>query len=160
MPHSYGYRARTRHLFAKNFRERGMPGISTYLKEYRVGDIVDIKANGAVHRGMPHRFYHGRTGTVYNVTPHAVGVIVNKRVRHRIIPKRINVRIEHVKPSKCRDDFLCRIKENDRRRHEARAEGKRVQLKRQPEGPRDGHTIKTRRVQLETVSPIPYSVLL
>ena len=99
MPHSYGYRARTRHLFAKNFREKGMPGISTYLREYRVGDMVDIKANGAIHRGMPHRFYHGRTGTVYNVTPHAVGVIVNKRVRYRILPKRINVRIEHVKPS-------------------------------------------------------------
>ena len=61
---------------------------------------------------------------------------------------------------KCRDDFLRRVKENDRRRHEAKAEGKRIQLKRQPKGPRAGHTIKTRKTQLETVSPVPYSVLL
>ena len=31
---------------------------------------------------MPHKSYHGRTGRVYNVTPHAVGVIVNKRVKY------------------------------------------------------------------------------
>jgi hypothetical protein len=30
---------------------------------------------------MPHKFYHGKTGRVFNVTPHAVGVIVNKQVR-------------------------------------------------------------------------------
>jgi large subunit ribosomal protein L21e len=37
---------------------------------------------------------------------------MNKRVGNRIIPKRINLRIEHVKHSKCRDDFLNRVKEN------------------------------------------------
>lgn len=30
---------------------------------------------------MPHKFYHGKTGKVFNVTKHAVGVIINKRVR-------------------------------------------------------------------------------
>ncbi|KAF9998089.1 hypothetical protein BGZ79_008235, partial [Entomortierella chlamydospora] len=55
MPHSYGIRARTRHMFARNFREHGMPiKLTTYLKTYKVGDIVDIKANGAIHKGMPH----------------------------------------------------------------------------------------------------------
>jgi large subunit ribosomal protein L21e len=33
--------------------------LSTYLKPYKVGDFVDIKGNGAVHKGMPHKFYHG-----------------------------------------------------------------------------------------------------
>lgn len=33
--------------------------------------------------------------------------------RNRIIAKRINVRIEHVRPSKCRQDFLNRVKENE-----------------------------------------------
>ena len=59
MPHSYGLRARTRHLFSRNFGEHGYIGLSTYLKNYKVGDIVDIKANAAVHAGMPHKFYHG-----------------------------------------------------------------------------------------------------
>ena len=61
---------------------------------------------------MPHKCYHGKTGRVYNVTPHAVGVIVNKKVRGRYIEKRINLRIEHVKHSKCREDFLNRVKNN------------------------------------------------
>lgn len=28
--------------------------LSTYLKQYRVGDIVDIKANAAVQKGYDH----------------------------------------------------------------------------------------------------------
>ena len=26
-----------------------------------------VKANGAIHKGMPYKAYHGRTGQVYNV---------------------------------------------------------------------------------------------
>ena len=33
--------------------------LSTYLINYRVGDIVDIKANAAQQKGMPHKYYHG-----------------------------------------------------------------------------------------------------
>merc|ERR1712189_175335 len=50
---------------------------------------------------------------VFNVTKRAVGVIVNKKLGNRIIPKRVNIRVEHVKHSKCRDDFLRRVKENE-----------------------------------------------
>ena len=59
----------------------GTEHLSTYLKVYKVGDIVDIKGNGAFHKGMPYKFYHGKTGRVFNVTKRAVGVIVNKQVR-------------------------------------------------------------------------------
>jgi large subunit ribosomal protein L21e len=65
MPHSFGYRARTRHMFSRDFRKKGYIGLSTYLKTYKVGDIVDIKANGAIHKGMPHKFYHGFVPVVY-----------------------------------------------------------------------------------------------
>lgn len=30
---------------------------------------------------MPHKWYHGKTGTVWNVTKRAIGVEINKRVR-------------------------------------------------------------------------------
>jgi large subunit ribosomal protein L21e len=33
--------------------------LSTYLRVYKVGDIVDIKANAAQQKGMPHKYYHG-----------------------------------------------------------------------------------------------------
>ena len=41
---------------------------------FKAGDIVDIKADGSIHRGMPYKQFHGRTGVVYNVTKRAVGV--------------------------------------------------------------------------------------
>merc|ERR1712202_66788 len=66
--------------------------------------------------------YHGKTWGVFNVTRHAVGVIVNKRVRGRIIPKRINVRIEHIKHSKSRQGFLQRVKTNEIKRKPRRQE--------------------------------------
>ncbi|KAJ1675016.1 60S ribosomal protein L21A, partial [Spiromyces aspiralis] len=156
MPHSFGYRARTRHMFARDFRNHGPVHLSTYLKNYKVGDIVDIKANGAVQKGMPHKYYHGKTGVVYNVTKSAVGVIINKRVRNRYIEKRVNIRVEHIKHSKCRDDFLRRVKENAQKVKEARAKGETVNLKRQPAKPREGHFLSTKNNEPVTLAPLPY----
>lgn len=87
MPHSYGYRARTKTLFQREFREHGYVPLSTYMHNYKVGDYVDIKVNASVHRGMPFRFYYGRTGRVWNVTNRAIGVEVTKQVGNRIIKK-------------------------------------------------------------------------
>ena len=73
---------------------------------------------------MPHKAYHGKTGRVFNVSKMAVGVIVNKRVKGRILPKRISVRVEHVKHSTCRQDFLDRVKRNDKEKRDAKQAGK------------------------------------
>ena len=104
---------------------------------------------------MPHKAYHGKTGRVFNVNPHALGVIVNKRVRGRFIAKRINVRVEHVSPSKCRDDFIKRVKENDRLRSEAKKKGVKVHLKRQPEQPKAAHIVSGKN-RLVWLAPISY----
>ena len=40
-----------------------------------------LKVNGAIHKGMPHKVYHGKTGRIFNVTKRAVGVVVNKQVK-------------------------------------------------------------------------------
>ncbi|CAF1553924.1 unnamed protein product, partial [Adineta ricciae] len=128
MTNPKGYRRGTRHLFARDFKKNGRIPLATYMKIFKRGDIVDIKGNGAVQKGMPHRFYHGKTGRVFNVTRHAVGIIVNKRVRHRVIAKRINVRIEHIKHSKCRADFLNRVKLSEQLKRAAKESGKPVPL--------------------------------
>merc|ERR1712017_64894 len=88
MPKSEGYRCSTRDMFSRPFRARGMPNLTTYLRNYKLGDYVDIKANSAIQKGMPYKFYHGRTGRVFNVTPHAVGVIVNKKDGVKVVTKR------------------------------------------------------------------------
>lgn len=117
-----------------------------------------LQGNGAVQKGMPHKAYHGKTGRVFNVTPHALGVIVNKRVRGRIIPKRINIRIEHVNHSKCRQDFLTRVKQNEKLRKQARAKNVRVVLKREPDQPRPAHIVSGREAPIQ-LAPIPYEFI-
>jgi large subunit ribosomal protein L21e len=110
--------------------DHGPVKLSTFLITYRIGDIVDIKANAAQQKGMPHKYYHGcvhcrnpvfegsltlscrRTGIVYNVTPSSVGVIVYKVVGNRYLEKRVNLRVEHIRHSKCRQEFLDRVKRN------------------------------------------------
>ncbi|KAK4198460.1 putative cytosolic 60S ribosomal protein Rpl21 [Triangularia verruculosa] len=160
MGHPAGLRAGTRYAFARSFREKGMIRLSTYLKQYKVGDIVDIKVNGAVQKGMAHKVYHGKTGVIYNVTKSAVGIIIYKKVKHRYIEKRLNVRIEHVQPSRSREGFLRRVKENAELKKKAKAEGKPVQLKRQPALPREARTISIKDNKPETVAPVAYETTI
>ncbi|KAI1493978.1 ribosomal protein L21e-domain-containing protein [Biscogniauxia mediterranea] len=134
--------------------------LSTYLQQYKVGDIVDIKANGAVQKGMPHKVYHGKTGVIYNVTKSAVGIIIYKKVKHRYIEKRINVRLEHINLSRSREDFIKRVKRNAELKKAAKAEGKTVQVKRLPALPRDATTVSTKDNLPETVVPIAYETTI
>ena len=99
MPHSYGYRARTRHMFAKKFRKHGQVQLSRFLRPYHAGDIVDIVADSGEQKGMHHKYYQGRTGVVYGVFTRAVGVIVYKTVGNRKIEKRASVLTTYVTPS-------------------------------------------------------------
>lgn len=157
---SGGLRAGTRYAFARQFRQKGSIPLSTYLRVFKVGDVVDIKANGAVQKGMPHKVYHGKTGVVYNVTKSAVGVIVYKKVKHRYIEKRVNLRIEHIRPSRSRDDFLRRVKENAALKLEAKSANKSVQLKRQPALPREARTVSTADNKPVTLAPIAYETTI
>ncbi|EAW78944.1 hCG2022288 [Homo sapiens] len=96
MTNTKGKRRATRYMFSRPFRKHGAVPLATYMRIYKKGDIVDIKGMGTVQKGMPHKCYHGKTGRVYNVTQHAVGIVVNKQVKGKILAKRINVRIEHI----------------------------------------------------------------
>ncbi|KAI0101209.1 ribosomal protein L21e-domain-containing protein [Daldinia grandis] len=160
MGHAAGLRAGTRYAFSRNFREKGSIRLSTYLQQYKVGDIVDIKANGAVQKGMPHKVYHGKTGVIYNVTKTAVGVIIYKKVKHRYIEKRINVRIEHITRSRSREDFLKRVKQNAALKKQAKTDGTTVTVKRQATLPRDARTVSMKDNHPETVAPIAYETTI
>lgn len=142
MPHSHGYRNNTRKKFSKPFQRHGAIRISKYLTDFHLGDYVDVLVDGAIHKGMPYHFYHGKTGRVFNINKRSVGVIINKLVRNRLVPKRLHVRIEHVRKSNCREAFKKRIQENDKKKAEAKKAGKRLSTKRQPAGPRAAHLVK------------------
>ena len=139
MPHAFGYRGKTRDLFQRPFRCHGAEHLSTYMKQYKKGMFVDIVANGSIHKGMPHKFYHGRTGKVFDISPNSVGVIVNKQVRNRIVEKRIHVRVEHLRISTCNANFKKHVKAVEKAKRDKPNE--KQMTKRLPTGPAEEQTI-------------------
>ena len=94
MRKSKGYRARTRHLLKKKPRERGKISLSKLLYQYEPGNRVVIKIDPSVHKGMPHKRYHGK-----------VGIVIDKRGRSYVVSvtqgnavKEIIIRPEHLQP--------------------------------------------------------------
>ena len=157
MPHAYGIRARTRSLFSRPFRKHGQEPLSKKLVNYRVGDYADIIVDGSKHLGMPYRAYYGRTGKIFDVNKRAVGIIVNKKVRNHILPKRLHVRIEHLKKSRCRDEFVKRVKENDKAKAEAKKEHKQISTKRIPAQPQGAHIVALAKTKVEFMNPKPHA---
>ena len=156
MPHSFGYRAQTRTLFRKRFRTKGAPNTTRFLKTFKRGDYVDIKVDSSVHKGMPFKYYHGRTGVIFNVTKRAVGIMVKKEVNGRVIEKRINVATPHVFHSKCRDEIIRRKREAEEYKATVRSgSAPKIQLKRTPKLPKEGYLYKMTEAP-ETIQPLKY----
>jgi large subunit ribosomal protein L21e len=149
-------------MFAKKHRQHGPIHMSQYLMKVKVGDYVDIFADPSIHKGMPHKGYHGRTGIIFNVSKSAVGVRVNKMVNGRIIEKRIHVRIEHLRKSKCQQEILRRKKENEAAKEEARKTGEKVSLKRTPKLPKEAYYVAApgKDGVMTTIQPLPFSDLV
>lgn len=103
---------------------------------------MDLLVDGSQHKGMPFMYYHGRTARVFNVNPRAVGVSLHKRVRGKYVEKRFHVRVDHLRPSKCREEFVKRVKENDAKKTAANKAGKPVSTKRVPPTPRTAVFVK------------------
>ena len=129
---------------------------------------------------LTHQHTCSRTGIIYNVTPSAVGVIINKVVGNRYIEKRVNLRVEHIRHSKCRQEFLDRVQRNHDLHAAAKAKGgecdwstmfltphvhralssERVSLKRQPVHPRGARTISTKDNAPQTMTPVRYETTI
>ncbi|MGD0028869.1 MAG: 50S ribosomal protein L21e [Candidatus Bathyarchaeia archaeon] len=93
---SKGYRSGTRRLLKKEHKERGKIRMSKLLQEYQPGNRVVVRIDPSIQKGMPHRRFHGKTGTV-----------TEKRGRSYVVTvpqgnavKEIIVRPEHIEPFK------------------------------------------------------------
>ena len=65
MPDHHGARVKTRSIFRKKVRQRGLKSLRRFLIEYEIGDKVDIIVDPAHQkRGMPHKRFHGKTGEI------------------------------------------------------------------------------------------------
>lgn len=64
MPKSRGFRYKARKTLRKRVRERGLAPLGKLLRKYEIGEKVAIVIDPSIHKGMPHRRYHGRVGTI------------------------------------------------------------------------------------------------
>eukprot|EP00178_Gracilaria_changii_P010073 TRINITY_DN2937_c0_g1_i1.p1 TRINITY_DN2937_c0_g1~~TRINITY_DN2937_c0_g1_i1.p1 ORF type:complete len:159 (+),score=18.33 TRINITY_DN2937_c0_g1_i1:20-496(+) len=135
----FGYRCRTRDLYSK-VGPRDLEGVSKYLTVFKRGDFVDVVANPTVQKGLPFKFYHGKTGQVVNITPRGLTVRITKRITNRIQKKLISVRFEHVRLSKCQDEFYKRVAQNE----ELKKKGEK-RMKRFPAKPQNEKFIRSNR---------------
>merc|ERR1712168_1491385 len=134
------------------FARENLEFIMTNTKGYRRGTRYMFSRQFRKKGTMPLSKYL----RIYNVTQHAVGVIVNKRVRGRIMAKQINVRIEHVKHSNCRLDFLNRVEKNEQVKKAAKGTGEIVHTKRVPTQPRPGYFVSTKFNKPQVLVQQPY----
>uniref|UniRef100_A0A672ZMR9 60S ribosomal protein L21 n=1 Tax=Sphaeramia orbicularis TaxID=375764 RepID=A0A672ZMR9_9TELE len=144
MTNTRGKRRGTRYMFSRPFRKHGPIPLSTYMRIYKKGHRNHSE-------GMPHKCYPWQDGRVYNVTQHAVGIIVNKQ--GQILAKRINVRIEHVKHSK-RQGHLFSSESIYLLIHHLT-----FPLSLQPAPPREAHFVSTKKNTPQLLEPIPYEFM-
>ena len=70
------------------------------------------------------------------------------------------MRIEHVRLSRSREDFLRRVKANAEAKRKAKSEGTKVEVKRMPVKPRDARTVKLVGNKPETIAPVAYETTI
>lgn len=61
---SKGSRSRSRGTFTKKVRERGLPPVTRFLKEFAPGDRVNVVIEPSDPHGQPHPRYQGRNCVV------------------------------------------------------------------------------------------------
>ncbi len=90
---SKGLRSKTRGVFSKRPRDRGMPSPNKVLREFETGARVAIVNEPSVHKGMTHKRFQGQTGIVSGKQGGSFVVEIN----HGGKAKTLVVRAEHLK---------------------------------------------------------------
>ena len=61
---SKGTRAGTRFKLQRKPKERGLTKITKSLQTFEEGERAAVKIDPSIHKGMPHRRFHGLTGII------------------------------------------------------------------------------------------------
>ena len=87
---SHGFKHKSRSIMTK----RTIRGVSFLLREYHVGDKALVIIDPRQHKGLPHRRYHGKVGTVNSVGRRSVtlGIKLGNKMKTLI------TRYDHIKP--------------------------------------------------------------
>lgn len=76
MPSSHGYMVKTRQLLKRELGSRSGSRPDIYIREYNPGDRVLIITDPSVHKGVPHKRFHGKVATVVGKRGRAYEVTV------------------------------------------------------------------------------------
>ena len=90
---SKGLRSKTRGVFSKRPRDRGVPSPNVVLRQFEEGTRVAIVNNPSVHKGMTHKRFQGQTGLVTGKQGESFVVAIT----HGNKPKTLVVRADHLK---------------------------------------------------------------
>lgn len=90
---SKGLRSKTRGVFTKRARDRGMASPNKVLRQFSEGTRVAISMDAAQQKGMVHKRFQGQTGIVTGKRGDAFVV----DIVHGNKPKTLVVRAEHLK---------------------------------------------------------------
>lgn len=96
MKRTKGYNSKTRKLFKKSSRDKGIKSLRYLLEPFEVGQKVDIILNSQSQQGRPHRRYHSSTGTVVRKQGQAYVVNVTQGRKNATII----ARPEHLRSAK------------------------------------------------------------
>lgn len=96
MVKSKGYNNRTRSLFRKSTRQKGLRSLRYLLEPIQVEQKVDIILNSSIQNGRPHRRYNGLSGTVLKKQGQSYVIAVKSGKTDKIIISRP----EHLRISK------------------------------------------------------------
>jgi large subunit ribosomal protein L21e len=59
-----GIRKKTRYKLKKPLRRRGIIPVTALIQKFEIGQKVHVVCEPSTQKGMPHRRFHGKTGTV------------------------------------------------------------------------------------------------
>ena len=87
---SHGFKHKSRSVMTKDSPR----GVSFMLREYSVGDRALVIIDPRQHKGLPHRRYHGKVGTVKEVGRRSI--ILDVKLGDKT--KTLITRFDHIKP--------------------------------------------------------------
>lgn len=93
MPHSKGFRHKSRGLQKDSHHAHGLTNI---LTPYAVNDEVVIDIDSSQVKGMPHRRFQGKVGVVTEIRPRSL--VIKLPIGNKM--KTISPRLEHIRPHK------------------------------------------------------------
>jgi len=99
MVKSKGFDNRTRSLFRKPARKKGLKSLRYLLEPIEKGQKVDILLNSSIQNGRPHRRFNGKSGTVTRIQgqSYVIAVKIGRMM------KTVIARPEHLRVSKMQE---------------------------------------------------------